>query len=105
MFTCGSAATIFKDLDQARRMVKLRIKIGVWSQGLDESKREKIHENLRDVFCQVPARHLWYYLKQLQIMQLTETPRRLSDVADENPELMNGPEDDIVKGNTIFTRH
>lgn len=41
-------------------MVKLRIKIDVCSQGLDESGREQIRENLRDLFCQLLPRRLWY---------------------------------------------
>lgn len=93
-----------KDMDQARRMVKLRIKIDVWSQGLDESKREIIRENLRDIFCQLPAQRLWFYLKQIRMMEQQESCRRLLDVADGAPDYFDGPEDVIAKGNTILTR-
>jgi len=81
----------------------MRIKIDVWSQGLDESKRVKIRENLRDLFCQLPVRRLWFYLKQLRLMQLIERPEWFPDLVDDIPD-MDGPEDVIVKGNTVLSR-
>jgi len=47
---------MFKDMDQSAKMLKLRIKIDVWSKGIDESIREEIRNHLRDLFCQLPAR-------------------------------------------------
>lgn len=90
-----------KDMDQARRMVNMRIKIDVWSQGLEESKRQDIREKLQDLFCQLPARRLWYYLKQLRMM-LLRAPGDVPDINDEMQEYMEGPEDVIVKGNVLF---
>ncbi|OKL58587.1 hypothetical protein UA08_06081 [Talaromyces atroroseus] len=75
----------------------MRIKIDVWSQGLEESKRENIREKLRDIFCQLPARRLWYYLKQLRLMSLKDP----SDLNDDWQEDMEGPEDVIVKGSVL----
>jgi len=90
-------------MDQARRMVKLRIKIDVWSKGLDERKRVKIRENLRDLFCQLPVRRLWFYLKQLRFMEQIERPELFPDLVDDIPD-MDGPEDVIVKGNIVLSR-
>ena len=88
-----------KDMDQARRMVNMRIKIDVWSRGLEESKRDDIRGKLRDLFCQLPARRLWYYLKQIRLMSLAKEPGRLPDLVGDT-EHMDGPEDIIVKGGT-----
>ena len=84
-------------------MVKLRIKIDVWSKGLDERKRVKIRENLRDLFCQLPVRRLWFYLKQLRFMEQIERPELFPDLVDDIPD-MDGPEDVIVKGNIVLSR-
>ncbi len=59
-----------KDLEQARRMLKMRIKVEVWSQGLDENFRDGIQINLRDLFCQLPVRRVWLYLKLVRRMML-----------------------------------
>jgi len=91
--------TMPKDMDQAAKMLNMRIKIDVWTRGLDESFREKIRENLRVLFCQLPARRVWYYLKRIRHMLLkgngadgTVGSQLASD------HLMEGPEDVIVKG-------
>lgn len=81
-------------------MVNMRIKIDVWSQRLEESKREDIREKLRDIFCQLPARRLWYYLKRLRLMTLRD-PGDIPDLNEGMQEYMEGPEDIIVKGNVL----
>lgn len=103
----GTRKTISKDLDQATKMVNLRIKIDVWSKGTDERIREEIRNHLRDLYCQLPARRVWYYLKNIRCMLLegkkrnglrflmAELPKRSSDL------VMNGPEDVIVNANHI----
>lgn len=83
-------------MDQVHRMLNMRIKIDVWSQGREENKRQDIREKLRDLFCQLPARRLWYYLKELRTM-LSREPGDIPDL-DEMQEYMKGPEDVIVKG-------
>lgn len=81
-------------------MINMRIKIDVWTKGLEENKRNDIREKLRDHFCQfVPARRMWWYLKKLRLMSLKE-PEALSDSNDDIQEFMEGPEDVIVKGDT-----
>jgi hypothetical protein len=99
IFKGGSGATMLKDMDQASRMLNMRIKIDVWSNGLDENFREIIRENLRDLFCELPARRVLYYLKHLRHLQLKgfrpngDQGSRL-DIED----LMDGPEDVLVRG-------
>jgi hypothetical protein len=42
----------------------------VWSQGLDENFRDDIQRNVRDLFCQLPVRRVWLYLKMFRQMML-----------------------------------
>ena len=95
----GSAATLRTDMDQVNRMIKFRIKIDVWTKGLEESIREDIRRKLGDLFCHLPSRRLWFYLKRLRLMSLNE-PESLSDPNRDVLD-MDGPEDVIIKGNTL----
>lgn len=92
-----------KDLDQAAKMVNMRIKIDVWTQGLDESFREKVRENLRDLFCQLPPRRLWYYLKHIKYMLLGGETAPLGSQL--GPYSLGEPEDVIVNGKHRFDDH
>jgi hypothetical protein len=85
-----------KDMDQGAKMLNMRIKIDVWTQGLDESFREKVRENLRDLFCQLPARRVWFYLKNLRHMLLKGNGTVGSQL--DSDHLMGEPEDVIVNG-------
>lgn len=88
-----------KDLDQAAKMVNMRIKIDVWTQGLDESFRDKVRENLRELFCQLPPRRVWYYLKRIRHMLLRD---RIMLGPQPVPDHLEGPEDVIVNGKHQF---
>ena len=55
-------------MDQAAKMLNMRIKIDVWSQGLNTSQREDIRQKLGQLFCQLPARRVWLYLKRVRFM-------------------------------------
>jgi hypothetical protein len=84
-----------KDLDQSAKMLNLRIKIDVWTQGLDEGFRENVRVNLRELYFQLPARRVWYYLKRIRYMILknrTPGPQPASD------DMTDGPEDVLVNG-------
>lgn len=90
-------------MEQARKMLNMRIKVDVWSKGLDEDFRESIRDNVRDLFCQLPVRRVWYYLKLVQHMILKS--RRVSGL--ENLEFgkdsqLDGPEDVIAKGRILY---
>lgn len=91
--------TMPKDLDQARKMLNMRIKIDVWSQKLDESIRMKIREQLQKLFCQLLARRVWYYLKLTRQMLLgRQKSNAKTEVQLDKESFMEGPEDAIVQG-------
>jgi len=89
-----------KDLDQSAKMLKMRIKIDVWTQGHDENFRENVRENLQDLFCQLPARRVWYYLKRFRYMFQKESATVESQLGPDD--LWDGPEDVIVNGKYHF---
>lgn len=60
--------TLPKDMDQARKMLNMRIKIDVWSRGLSNDQRENIRKKLGELFVQLPARRVWLYLKSVRLM-------------------------------------
>jgi hypothetical protein len=92
------------DLDQAAKMLKLRIKIDVWSQGLDERIRVEIREHLRDLFCQLPARRVWLYLKRIRYMRMREIKSNGTVGLElDSDDFADGPEDIIVNGKYPFT--
>jgi hypothetical protein len=82
----------------------LRIKIDVATQGFHEAVRERVRENLKDIFCKLPPRRLWMYLKCCRIMSLG-TPETLDKRFATNFEMMDGPEDVIVKGKYLPQRY
>lgn len=86
---------MFTDFEQVEKMRFLRIKIDVATRGLPESEREIVRNHLRDIYCQVPTRRLWMYLKTLREMSLDSSgaAKKLS-----HNKTMHGPEDAIVKG-------
>ncbi|KAG5917902.1 hypothetical protein E4U42_007080 [Claviceps africana] len=59
----GSPETLLKDMDQAARMFTLRVKIDVWSQGIDERVRQRNRDALIEHFLAMPRRRLWLFLK------------------------------------------
>jgi hypothetical protein len=91
-----------KDMEQARKMLNMRIKVDVWSQGLDEDFREGIRRNVRDLFCQLPVRRVWYYLKLVRYMRLNSGKAGgLENLGCGEESLPNEPEDVIAKGMTF----
>jgi hypothetical protein len=94
---------MYKDLEQSGRMLKMRIKIDVWSQGLDEGFRESLRDNVRDLFCQLPVRRVWYYLKRVQYMILEGNGiDELANPGFKNGKSLDGPEDAIAKGSILY---
>lgn len=87
------------DMDQARKMLNMRIKIDVWSQGVDEDIRQQARDNLMDLFCQhIPLQRLWLYMKQIRNM-LLGPKYDTNDMQNDHTEqvYLEGPEDVIVK--------
>ncbi|KAL9085882.1 MAG: hypothetical protein Q9165_007365 [Trypethelium subeluteriae] len=95
----GSLAGMFVDFDQARKMLNMRIKIDVWSRGVDENIRQQARENLTDLFCQhIPLQRLWLYVKDIRNMLLgaqNDTNNIRNSHMEQVP--VEGPEDVIVK--------
>jgi hypothetical protein len=101
----GSPKTLLKDMEQARRMLNMRIKIDVFTQGLKEDFREGVRENVRELFCQLPPRRVWFYLKHVRSMLLQDRsigPKDPIATALEDDLIMNGPEDFIARGSISF---
>jgi hypothetical protein len=92
-----------KDMEQARRMLNMRIKVDVWSQGLDEDFRVGIRANVRDLFCQLPVRRVWLYLKMVRQMTVNSGGKvggwENSGCGEESSP--DEPEDVIAKGRTL----
>ena len=102
----GSGLTMPKDFDQAKKMLNMRIKIDVWSHGLDETIRVEIRENLRDLFCQLPPRRVWLFLKHTRHMQLTrKKPEETGGSNLAMNDLMDGPEDVIANSEFLVDRY
>jgi hypothetical protein len=83
-------------------MLNLRIKVDVWSQGLEESIRQKIRDNVRELYSEFPPQRVYYYVKRIRHMELSRYfsnrgPRELQGEGN----LLHGPEDVIAKGKPI----
>ncbi|KUJ19709.1 uncharacterized protein LY89DRAFT_611477 [Mollisia scopiformis] len=96
----GTEGTFFMDMDQARRMWILRVKIDVWSQGLDESLRQRNRLLLTESYCRLPSSRVWFYVKHIRAAvsgQLKELETNV-DLGDG----LQGPEDTIAKAAHII---
>jgi hypothetical protein len=74
----------------------LRIKIDVATTGLPEAHRNPVRDHLRDLYCTLPIRRLWLYLKTQRVMAL-QPAETYNGTLDPNA-FSDGPEDVIVKG-------
>lgn len=82
-------------------MWKLRVKIDVWSQGLDESLRQRNRELLIEAYLRLPPHRVWHFVKHIRLAYLTQMagpmggngPCHLED------SFVEGPEDIIAQGN------
>ncbi|KAF2134927.1 hypothetical protein P153DRAFT_329801 [Dothidotthia symphoricarpi CBS 119687] len=95
----GTRETFITDMYQAEKMRFLRIKVDVCTRGFRETIREKIRDNLRDIFCQLPTRRFWIYLKSLRVMSLSSPETFEEQFA--SMDNMQGPEDVIVKATHV----
>lgn len=63
--------TLFYDWQQSSLMLKLRIKIDSWSQGVDEAIRRRNRILLVEEYMNLPCRRFWLYLRLCRFMVLT----------------------------------
>ncbi|KAH0538534.1 hypothetical protein FGG08_004867 [Glutinoglossum americanum] len=95
------------DMDQSAKMLNMRIKVDVWSQGLAPDIREEIREKVRDLFCRYAApQRVYYYLKRIRYMKLRGTETNLTPTgkakAAGSERLDDGPEDVIANLKHLF---
>lgn len=62
--------TLPKDVTQASRMMRLRIKIDSWSFGIEESIRIRNRKLLTASYLDLPCSRVWLYLKLIRSMHL-----------------------------------
>lgn len=79
-------------------MLKLRIKIDVWSEGFGEALRQTIRDRLLDVYQQLPRRRLWLFLKKQRFMEFCNK-------GGENDAYLNEPEDAVARGRMCPSFH
>lgn len=87
-------------MEQAGPMWKLRVKIDVWSKGLDESLRQRNRELLIEAYLRLPLHRVWLFLKHIRFAVLG----RVTGLQVEDKTQISGdaceqePEDTIVQG-------
>lgn len=59
-------------MHQSNLMLKLRIKIDSWSQGVDEAIRKRNRTLLVEEYMNLPCRRFWLYLRHWRFMVLTD---------------------------------
>jgi hypothetical protein len=91
----GGRETLIEDLEQAAKMGFLRNKIDVLTEGRSEAYRNYVRDHLRDLYCTLPIRRLWLYLKSQRdtALQSAETYENMLGT----DHFGFGPEDVIVK--------
>jgi len=95
----GSEESIVGDMTQTALMWKLRVKIDVWSRGLDESLRQRNRELLIEAYLRLPPRRVWHFVKHIRFAFLSKKPRLGAEDESYDPSdpLVQGPEDTIAQ--------
>lgn len=92
-------------MKQARLMLKLRVKIDSWSQGVEESVRHRNRGYLEDMYRQLPQRRVWFYLKYWRNMILPDPDiSGFSPDRPQKPPTENNPEDIVAKGRYLMSQ-
>lgn len=90
-------------MDQAKKMLNMRIKVDVWSRGVDELVRERIRKHVQELFCELPPRRVFFYLKSIRHMIL-EGVERAETIGSKKPDTEapeTEPEDAIANGKSL----
>ncbi|KAG6118119.1 hypothetical protein E4U14_007164 [Claviceps sp. LM454 group G7] len=93
----GSKETLQEDLIQSARMLKLRIKIDVWSRGVDEHLRQRSRECLIEQYLMLPRRRLWLYLKRHRLSEDMEHHKEGQRHVNLHTSVLDAPEDIIAR--------
>ncbi|KAG6175478.1 hypothetical protein E4U27_006203 [Claviceps purpurea] len=93
----GSKETLQEDLIQSARMLKLRIKIDVWSRGVDEQLRHSNREYLDQQYLMLPRRRLWLYLKRRRLSEDMEHHKESQRPVDLHTSVLDAPEDIVAR--------
>jgi cell division septal protein FtsQ len=93
---------LFKDMEQTKKMINMRIKVDVWFEGRDKNLQKCIRENVDDLFCQLPVRIVWLYLKLFYYMMMNSSGvSQLENLGFGGEDLVDGPEDIIAKSKIL----
>ncbi|KAJ4862291.1 hypothetical protein T069G_03245 [Trichoderma breve] len=99
----GSKQTITKDMRQVYLMMELRIKIDVWSRGLDEALRVRNRKLLMDAYTRLPSHRFWLYTKYWRAMESRDpSGPRIEEHAQPLNVNDDGPEDAIARARDII---
>jgi hypothetical protein len=84
-------------------MWKLRVKIDVWSKGLDETLRQRNRDLLIEDYLRLPPRRVWHFLKHIRLAFLRQNTRfkEESDPYNLVDSFVQGPEDAIAQGKCL----
>ncbi|KAG5959387.1 hypothetical protein E4U57_000723 [Claviceps arundinis] len=93
----GSKETLQEDLIQSARMLKLRIKIDVWSRGVDENLRHSNREYLIEQYLMLPRRRFWLYLKRCRLSEDMEHHKEGQHPVNLHTSVLDAPEDIIAR--------
>ncbi|KAH7162260.1 hypothetical protein B0J13DRAFT_517531 [Dactylonectria estremocensis] len=107
----GHSETFVYDMEQAGLMWKMRIKIDVWSQGVDEYLRQRNRDLLIDAYLRLPPSRVWFFVKHLRNAFLNHQAKSMGRIEVEEgvhvsaKENFDGPEDVIARASHVIERH
>ena len=86
-------------------MWKLRVKIDVWSKGLDETLRQRNRDLLIEDYLQLPPRRVWHFVKRIRFAFLSQKTRLKgeNEPYDLVDSFVQGPEDTIAQGKCLVS--
>lgn len=96
----GSVNTFPVDMNQARLMWKLRVKIDVWSKGIDESLRQRNRLLLIESYLRLPPHRVWIFVKYMRFAFLERSKGFKAGV--DLDDSFQGPENTIARASHII---
>ena len=82
-------------------MWKLRVKINVWSQGLDESLRERNRLILIETYLRSPPRRVWLFVTHIRVAFLERSKGFRTKINFDD--CLQGPENTIARGKHLLS--